>query len=239
MRLIQISDLHIPDTDEDAYGIDVKKNLIQTIEHIQNQSFDALIVTGDLAFKRPNNRSYEYVKQVLQNIWKPIYIIAGNHDSTSELIKFFPKSFPTNKGYYAITYLAFELIFIDSSHGKIDAVQLEWLQSKLENSIQAYIFIHHPVLQTDVVYMESKYVLQNRDELTQILKAYNNPVYLFSGHFHIERTIIDENITQYITPSILYQINPESTAFSIGSKAFGYREIEIKDSVVSTNVVWL
>ncbi|HON52634.1 MAG TPA: metallophosphoesterase, partial [Bacteroidales bacterium] len=160
--IIQITDLHIPDINEITYDIDVKKNLTHTIQTIRNEVFDILIVTGDIAFKRANTHSYEFAKQSMQYICNSLYILGGNHDKIELLQEFFPNSFPHNSTYYKIPNRDSTILCLDRSSSKINQQQLDWLQFELSHSQNVNIFIHHPILPTQVAYMESKYSLHCR-----------------------------------------------------------------------------
>ncbi len=237
--IIQLTDLHIPDINETTNDIDVKKNLTHTIESIRNEVFDILIVTGDIAFKQANAHSYECVKQLTQNICTNMFILGGNHDNIKLLQAFFPHSFPHNLTYYKIPNRDSTIICLDSSSSIINQQQLDWLQVELSHSQNVNIFIHHPILPTHVTYMESKYSLLCRNQIIEILEQHPYPISIFCGHFHTEDTTIYKHITQFITPSLLYQVNKYNTSFEIGCKDIGYRKIIINNQQVSTEVKWL
>ena len=239
MKFFQISDLHIPNTNEETYGIDVIQNFKRILNHINSQEFDALFITGDIAYKQANDVSYSFVKDALNQIQKPVYILSGNHDDSIVLKSYFPLNYPTKSPYYSIQIQGTKVICLDSSFSIIYDLQLEWFVKEIQNLDQVYLFVHHPILQTDVVFMESKHALQNRDEICKVLYEYGKPVHVFCGHFHIERYQHNKNISQYITPAVFYQIRPDVLHFEIGSKDIGYREIDITNNVVNTRVIWL
>lgn len=239
ITILHITDLHIPDTNESAYDIDVHQNLLNTIQAMNDEAYDMVLVTGDIAYKQANFRSYEYVKQAFQTFYKPLYVLAGNHDTTEMLAQFFPNSFPNKQTNYRIPNPEITLLCMDSSASVITDSQAEWLQAELSQSKQVVLFVHHPILPTPVTYMESKYSLRRRESVLQVLEQHPYPIHIFCGHFHTDDVVTHKHITQYITPSILYQVNKQSTTFDIGSKAYGYRKICIDSQHVVTEVVWL
>lgn len=237
--ILQISDLHIPDTDETSYDIDVKQNLLNTINTMLNHQHNLIVVTGDIAFKDANYRSYEYVKQAMQSFCKPYFILGGNHDSTSMLQSFFPNSFPNNQTNYTIENKYISIICLDSSASIITDEQILWLEHELENTNETIIFVHHPILPTNVVYMEKKYRLPERNKVLAVLEKHHYPIHIFCGHFHSADTQQHKHITQYICPSILYQIDINNQHFAIGSKQYGFRTIHIGSHGIETELVWI
>ncbi len=80
MKLIAISDLHLPAPNESITNFDANSNFTKTISSIRNKQFDALLILGDIAYKEANKHSYQLCSGGLKDITQPIYCLPGNHD---------------------------------------------------------------------------------------------------------------------------------------------------------------
>ena len=76
--------------------------------------------------------------------------------------------------------------------------------------------------------MDIKYALQDMKEFQDILQKYENlRFYIFTGHYHVEKTILHHNMRVFITPSCFVQIGQDSASFQPDHYNIGYRIIDI------------
>ena len=146
--------------------------------------------------------------------------------------------FPGNKNYFKDNLGGKTVFFLNSGKGTISASQLKWLQTELKEVKDCIIFMHHPPMYSDVVYMDKNWALKNQDELQDILYSHPHPIHVFCGHYHVAKEFISKNVYVNICPSTYYQIHETSRRFAIGSKDYGYRVINLHKGVVSSETVW-
>ena len=75
---IQISDSHIDDNNL-VMGVDSQANLNNIVGDILTKSYDALLVSGDLAHNG-TLESYRKLKKILKPLGTNTYVLPGNHD---------------------------------------------------------------------------------------------------------------------------------------------------------------
>lgn len=244
MRIIQITDLHIGKEGEDTYGIDVRSNLLQMLEEVKAANPDHLIISGDLCYRDGERIIYEWIHNLLENanLAFPYSLISGNHDDPSLMAEVFELKENLRNGdlFYAKKLGAYPALFLDSTSGVLSNIQLAWL----ENNLKTYkgnwlLFIHHPILKAGVPFMDNNHALQNSAVVKEILQAHPGNIYVYSGHYHVEKTVQAKNITQYITPSCFFQIDQHSEEFKVDHHQIGYREITLDNGSVLNSVHYL
>jgi 3',5'-cyclic AMP phosphodiesterase CpdA len=155
--------------------------------------------------------------------------------------------------YFSFTHQVQKKIYfhlvLDTSAGELDSIQLNWLQNELLNAEKyqksedqvskpsIIIWSHHPLIRVGLGHMEQKYSLKNRQEVEQILKQSELEIKVLSGHFHGERTVSKQNITQMITPS-MFQINFDKEKFTLDLEHPGYRMVYLRSNAFETSVRW-
>ena len=80
LKIGQISDIHIGESEEFVQGIDVRKNFLTALNSPSMKDLDLLVLSGDLANEDAEPGAYKYIAQVLEDYAKPWCIIPGNHD---------------------------------------------------------------------------------------------------------------------------------------------------------------
>ncbi|MDR2473968.1 MAG: metallophosphoesterase, partial [Tannerella sp.] len=75
VRFAFLTDIHL------TPGGASEANTARTVEEINNNGFDFTIVTGDLS-NTGSDAELTAVKNVLDRLTKPYYIIPGNHETT-------------------------------------------------------------------------------------------------------------------------------------------------------------
>ncbi|MCK9561810.1 MAG: metallophosphoesterase [Bacteroidales bacterium] len=238
MRIIQISDIHIPHEVEKTHDIPVRENFSRILTSIASLQYDALVFTGDLAYKEGDAAIYQYIKQELSSISKPIFYIPGNHDSPELFAQFFLENASSSILYYKKTVQNKTFLFLDTSQNYIDAAQIAWLKTELMAMQDVVIFMHHPPCYCGVEYMDTHHALQNQEEILSVLYAHQHTISVFCGHYHHAKEIISKNVHVHICPSTYYQINPVGLQFAIGSKEIGFRLISFS-STIKTEVIWI
>lgn len=238
MKFIAISDIHLPAHDEIISHFDANNNLAAAINNIRNRQFDALLVLGDIAYKTPNEHSYQMFFNELQKIKQPVYCLPGNHDSWKLLQKNLNSAIENSESNFETTFNNTPFLFLDSSKGKMPIERIKTFLQKHPNQA-VFLCAHHPALPTKAKYMEQRYALRNRKEIVQELENHAAPVTIISGHFHCFTESTQSNIRQIIVPSLLYQIPFNITRFAI-DKRFGFCEISLSEnSQCQVDVFWL
>ncbi len=240
MKIIQITDLHLATEDTDTRGVNVIQNFLDIITAIQREKPDLLVITGDVTYSEGNFEMYDWVKTNLEELQIPYRAIAGNHDNNLLLAKMFSNQ---NQGrtYWSEKMGNRKVFFIDSSDGIVPETQLQWLSQEL-GLVQedAVIFMHHPPVRAGVKYMDEKWPLQNKETLQKILYDFPHLITVFCGHFHVEKTIQQKNITVHITPSTFCQMKWTSEQFELDHYRIAYREINFRnDGAIDSTVVYL
>ncbi|MCP3928679.1 MAG: metallophosphoesterase [Bacteroidetes bacterium] len=242
MKIIQITDIHIGQEDEDTLQVDVRQNFKKALSAAAELAPDLLVITGDLCFREPAETIMYWVKDQIDAIKIPYYVIPGNHDDSKMLATCFglkKELTAQNELFYKAEFQGLPLFFLDSSLGSLSKDQLKWLQEELSFlKQQALIFIHHPPCQAGVPYMDKKYAFQDPSQVSAILKAHPFPIHLFCGHYHVDKIIRIGNICIHITPSCFFQIDMHSEDFKVDHYRSGFREIVIKKEVVLNAVVY-
>lgn len=229
MRIIQITDLHVGEPGETAYGADMRANFLKILEEAKKRQPDRIVLTGDLCYQVGVSEVYEWMKVQLDALKIPYDIIAGNHDDSAMMASVFERQADLHEKelYFHKNYHGNPILFLDSAVATLSEKQLSWLENCLKTIKQPLvIFMHHPPLFANMRWMDARYPLLNRDALQGILFAHPYPITVFCGHYHVEKTVQQRNVTMHITPSCFFQIDPHSEDFKIDHVRIALREIE-------------
>lgn len=239
MRIIQITDIHIPAKGEETYGIDVHQNFLDSLQKAKSLEPDHLVISGDLCNIDGDRETYEWVKARLELVDIPYSLLVGNHDDGGLMSEVFGLSHLMVNGelFYKYFFGNQSCLFLDTGRHLLSEQQLEWLANELRVlQGDVLIFMHHPPLFGGVPFMDNKYALQNRTAVQKILFNHINNIHIFCGHYHVDKVLHQNNVTVYITPSTYFQIDQHSEEFKVDHKRIGLREIVIEDGYMSTAV---
>ena len=132
------------------------------------------------------------------------------------------------------------IIFLDTTTGVVSQKQLNWLKEQLAaHQEELIIFMHHPPLIGGVPFMDSKHYLRNMDEVQAVLTAHPYNLTIFTGHYHVEKTIRYKNLEVNITPSCFFQIDQQSREFKVDHYRVGFRKIEVENKMLRHSVCYL
>ncbi len=229
LKIAQITDLHIGQAGEDTYGVDVRQNFLSILADLRGHDPDHLVVSGDLCYRDGEPEIYHWIKEQLDHTGLPYELLSGNHDSPQMLAEAFSLEADLTGGelFYTRNWKDHSVIFLDTTPGTLSDQQLEWLEGELAKlSGTAVIFMHHPPLLAGVQFMDQRHPLRNREAVCEVLHKYPAAIHIFTGHYHSEKSIQEQNIFVHITPACFFQISPFSNEFAVDHYRIGYRWIE-------------
>ncbi len=229
LKIAQITDLHIGQEGEDTYGVDVRQNFLSILAAVKSHQPDYLVVSGDLCYRDGETGIYHWIKNHLDNSGLPYELLSGNHDDPTMLADVFSREADLEDGelFYTRNWKDHSVIFLDTTPGTVSDQQLEWLEAQLaKQSGTALIFMHHPPLLAGLQFMDQRHPLQNRKAVQKVLEKHPHPIHIFTGHYHSEKSIQQQNYSVHITPACFFQISPFSSDFEVDHYRIGYRWIE-------------
>ena len=170
----------------------------------------------------------------------PYYIIPGNHDDTQLMREVFEFDFVDARKelYYALKLKKQTCLFMDSSRAYHSKAQLRWLERQLKQSqgSETLLFTHHPPLEAGVKFMDSNHALKDQAAIQQIFAEHTDPIHLFCGHYHVDKSIDQGNLHVHITPSCFVQIKAEKETFEADHHRIALRIIDVNADNVQTTV---
>lgn len=229
MNIVQITDLHILSLTELANGVDTAANFKRVLAKVKEvESPDFVVISGDLCFQDPKENVYDFVLEELEQTGLKYFIISGNHDSTAMYSERFVGT-KINEYYYE----SHGCLFLDTAVGSMSEEQWTWLDQKLNvwPEPKVTIFMHHPPKYAQVPHLDLQYAFKEIDRFDDLLKKYTNIRFdIFTGHYHVERSIVNSNCHLFITPSCFIQISDETKEFKPDHYIPAYRRIVYDDA---------
>ena len=247
MKICFITDLHIDNEGVLPFNVDVRLRIQRVLSYIKNKNYDLIILGGDLCNMEGNVEIYQWLKKQIDDVDISCHIIAGNHDDASLMAEVFgiKHLLTENELYYHLSFMnTGDVYFLDTSKGSMSDQQFLWLEDKIKNHTHDDIVIcmHHPPVLAGSKHMEPKYFFTQSERFKSLCDR--NPLkrfIIFSGHYHMARTVFNDNIILFISPATCVQIDRNSEEFVIRDTInFGYREIFYGNHKVNmTNIVYL
>jgi 3',5'-cyclic-AMP phosphodiesterase len=228
-RLAFLTDIHLDEQFPIDNNVNPRKNLEVVLADISTQGITELIFGGDIGEATAHDYFFEALKQFSMKL------ILGNHDKFEEVREHFNPTQNKNEFYYKVEDENYLYLFLDTSSDEISDNQLLWVQSELNNKT-IILFIHHPILPINTP-VDKLYPLKNREQLESILLEHKENITVFCGHYHMNDEQKHENIKQFTTQSLSFQLVKNGTEIEIDNKNFGYRIIEIEDGKIETHLI--
>ncbi|MBF9018040.1 MULTISPECIES: metallophosphoesterase [unclassified Oceanispirochaeta] len=245
LKIAHITDSHISEEGKMLGKIDTRQKLRDVLDEISKADYDIIIHTGDICYPGGDASVYKWVKEKLDNMEIPYYLTPGNHDNPSQMQEVFnlinlpPRVILTG----VIAAKGESLMFLDSSSERLPLKQSTWLSREIGiQDDDLFLFMHHPPCHCGVKIMDEKYPYKTPDFFQKTIKETGRKLTMFSGHYHIEKTVKPENtkITVYITPPTLGSLDPEADEYIISDLRSGWREIQIeKQKLITTECHYL
>lgn len=222
MRILQLSDLHFPDADEElpVSHLTAASYLELLAGALRGISADLVVLSGDLALHQPSEAIYRILSELCSATTVPVLAMPGNHDIGAPLERYFPtpgRLVSRGPEHCSTRELAGRrLLFLDSSAGRVSAAALDWLSGQLAAAGgRQYLFMHHPPLLAGAPFMDDNFPLENHAEVATRLAEVPAGVAVFCGHYHCARDLFRGRLAVHIAPSTLFQIDPGQAEFTI------------------------
>lgn len=228
-RLAVLTDIHIDDKENLRYGIDTKSNLLLLFKDIKKQQIRHIIITGDLCYNTPKISTYKWIKEQLELHGFDYNIIPGNHDSAN-MVK---EVFKMKQSFFSLNEWGKKVLFLDTSNNTLPQEQQDWIHSELKDvTKEIIIFMHHPPMLMDSLFMDTRYPLRNIDETQNLFQSINKKLTIFCGHYHSEIKKEYKNQEIYLGPSNIFQIDRKQPEFKIESYNPGWRYLEFEKNTI-------
>ncbi len=218
MMIAQITDLHVRPRGKVAYErVDTNAMLdaaVATIESLLRKP-DLVIATADLT-DCGLAAEYEVLRDILEPLSMPVYLVPGKHDRRAELFAEFGSDgyLRNDDGFlhYTIEGREVRLIGLDSvvpgpGHGEMCAARLAWLEGKLgeERKRPTMIFMHHPPFGTGLIDMD-RINCRNGNTMSAVLRRFDNIERVVCGHHHRPITVRWGGTIGSVAPSTAHQV---------------------------------
>ena len=188
--LVQLSDPHIG---ADWAEGDPTAGLAAAVEAVRALGqLDAVLVSGDLA-DHASDAEYEVVRELLDPLSAPVYVVAGNHDDRRALHRHF--GVPGAEGepvQYSTEVGPLRLVVLDTTRpgedpGSLDGGRLDWLDEELAAAPEAptVVAMHHPpVLTGSRVWDDLGLPRADRLGLRDVIARHRQVRRVVAGHVH-------------------------------------------------------
>ncbi len=181
MRFIHITDMHITADDRPLYGLSPRGRLLAAFDCINRDFTDIAFVmmTGDLV-NRGTVPEYLALRDILESLNAPHYLLLGNHDGRAEFREVFPDVPVDEHGFVQFSFTVEDSRFIvldtldeGKSTGLLCQKRLDWLAGQLAEAegLETYLFLHHPPLR-----------LEGGEAMAEMI--FGKVKHLFFGHLH-------------------------------------------------------
>lgn len=218
MLIAQISDMHI--NERGAAGIagaDAIGNLESCVARINSldPSPDLVLATGDLV-KDGIPGEYATLREILEPLRSPLYVIPGNHDIRETMSDAF-----ADAGYlpaggalmnytienYPVRLLALDTVVPGALHGLMDAGRLAWLEARLAEAPPrpSIVFMHHPPFKIGIKMMDGMRC-SGGAALGAILAGNKQVERVLCGHVHRAAHVRFHGTTASACPSTAAQL---------------------------------
>jgi 3',5'-cyclic-AMP phosphodiesterase len=223
MLIAQISDFHLKPKGMLAYrAADTASPLKRAVQHINHlrPMPDVVLITGDVADEGAYE-SYQILKEILEPLKPPFFMVPGNHDHKPSLGEVFPDhaylaGIQEADGKRAICYtiesFPLRLVGLDTvipgEHGGgLNAGRLSWLDEVLSQKPAAptVLFMHHPPFASGIGHMD-KEIFVRREELAGLVAKHPQVERLMCGHIHRAVSRRFAGTTATICPGIGMQL---------------------------------
>jgi Icc protein len=244
MRIIQLTDIHLGFDGEYTRGVDSRKNFLDIIQAISAQHPDLLVITGDICYKAPFQEIYDWVEEILVELPFDVRIIGGNHDDIGMIpMRFLPiKGDDHDERYFDLHLPLYRtnVMFLDTHSAVMSETQLSFLRKKLQSADKrVVIFMHHPPVLAGVGYMDINHAFRSREKFAEVLREVGVKPIIFTGHYHVEKTIVTEEAIVHITPSTFFQIKQDQPEFAVDHHNIAYRLIDLSIKSMMHRVEYL
>lgn len=214
MLIAQITDTHIVAKEEhwlNEPSTQTSERLRMAVNYLNqlNPSPDVVLLTGD-ASDTGTKASYYHLRELLEPLRAPFFIIPGNHDCREELIQAFSEcAYMPKEGFiqYAINDYPVSLIGLDThvigkDSGNICEERFSWLKRAMSsNNKPALIFMHHPPTKTGHKLFDS-INCSTPQHFEEFIKSQNQLLGIVTGHYHHFCLTSYGNKPCFIAPSI-------------------------------------
>ncbi|MBP2168366.1 3',5'-cyclic AMP phosphodiesterase CpdA [Erwinia toletana] len=194
--IAQISDLHIKAQGKLSYGkvdtLGALHKAIATLNQLQPRP-DCVVITGDLVdFGRADE--YQTLREALEALDIPWYVMAGNHDDRQQLKAAFADHPYLDQHAERVEWQAecgpLRLLALDSSvpgqpHGELVVESLAWLdqQLQLQPHRPTLVMLHHPPFISGIDHMDRQRLI-NPQDLAAIIVRHPQVERVLCGHLH-------------------------------------------------------
>jgi Icc protein len=218
MMIAQITDLHVRPRGKVAYErVDTNAMLeaaVAAIEALPRRP-DLVIATGDLT-DCGLAEEYQVLRDILEPLSMPVYLVPGNHDRRAELFAEFGSDgyLKNDDGFlhYTIEGHEVRLIGLDTvvpgyGHGEMCAKRLAWLEGRLAERLDqpTLVFMHHPPFSTGLADMD-RINCRNGASLAGVLRRVDNIERVVCGHHHRPITVRWAGTIGSVAPSTAHQV---------------------------------
>lgn len=238
LTIAHLTDPHLSEKIErEGNWHDTRSKFLECLAQAKTAQPDILIVTGDVLNDQNDSYLYPWFFDQLEATEIPYRVIAGNHDEGDMLGRMTKKETDGERILPWAEHTAeAHLLFIDTASGTLHANDLDWLEEVLATANRpVMLFMHHPPVKGYHVFMDTRYGLTNTESLQMLIKSCPQHVYVFCGHYHLEKTVMLDKWTCFISPATYYQISDVNPEYEVTSTLGGWRLITLDEAgVLST-----
>ncbi len=239
LTVAQLSDIHIGADSDFVQGINVRENFRSALYSPSVQGADLIMLSGDLTDDGSID-GYEFVKREMEKCGKPWRFILGNHDDHDNCFKVFKKDTecPFADTYdYTFEFGGHYFVCLDSANGNINENQRLWLKKQVEVDQEAILFTHYPPCICGHKFMDSRYAMNDLENVQKLLASFKNLKNIFCGHYHSEFNIeLPSGQKVYVAPPTQMQIDPEQQDFTLVTTKPAWQIISFKEDGPSVEV---
>lgn len=217
MIIAQITDLHLGRVLETPAGpLDPLDCLAKAVDHLKamDPGPDLLLVTGDLS-NSGAAEDYRALKDRLDDLQRPYFVIPGNHDRRDTLRQAFAAQgyFAAGQSFlhhviedYPLRLIGLDTLVPDAEGGEMCDRRLDWLAARLADAPgkPTLIYMHHPPFKTGIPLFD-QIGCAGGEALGALVARHQQVQAVTCGHVHRAISLRWYGTVVYVTPSVFYQ----------------------------------